>query len=663
VALSSPGIGSNLDINSIVNQLMSVEQQPLVNLTRKEASFQAKLSAIGNLKGALSTFQGAVRGLVDTSKFQATKVTAADTSIVTASGTSAATPGSHSLEVSKLAQAQKLVAAGQASSSVPIGTGTITFDFGTISGGSFDSVTGKYSGSAFTTNGTGSKTVSIGAENNSLAGIRDAINAAKIGVTASIVNDGGASPYRLVLTETSTGKTNSMKISVSGDAALGTLLSHDPAGAPAAQAFSETVAAQNADFKLDGIAVSKSSNTITDAIPGVTLTLTKTNTGSPTTVSIARDSTGVTGAVGQFVFAYNQINQTLRDLSSYNPTTRQAGILNGDATVRSIQSQLRSVLNSPLGGSAYSSLSEIGVTMQKDGTLAVDNAKLQKAVESNLGDIASMFAATGKASDSLVTFTSGTDKTKAGTYPLSISQIATQGKLVGGAAAGLTIDATNDTFTVALGGVSADITIAQSSYASATALAAEVQAKINGASAFSGAGLTVTVTESAGVLTITSSKYGSDSTVSVSGTGKDNLVGASPTGTPGLNVAGTINGIAATGSGEFLTGATGDVEGLKIHVGGTATGSRGAVSYAKGYAYQLDKLVSSFLDVEITSRTDGLNASIKSISKQKQQIADRLTDVEKRYRAQFTALDTMISSMNKTSSYLTQQLANLPKIE
>lgn len=666
MALSSPGIGSNLDINGIVSQLMSVEQQPLINLSKKEASFQAKLSAIGNLKGALSTFQNAVRALADSSKFQATKVSSADSTIATATGTSVASPGSYALEVSKLAQAQKLVAAGQTSTSTAIGSGTITFDFGTISGGSFDTATGKYTGAAFATNGSGAKTVTIDSSNNSLTGIRDAINAAKIGVTASIVNDGGTSPHRLVLTETTTGKTNSMKISVSGDAALGALLSHDPGATPAGQALSETVSAQNAEFKLDGISVSKSSNTITDAISGVTLTLAKTNVGTPTTISVARDSTGITGSVGQFVFAYNQINQTLKDLTSYNATTKQAGILNGDATARSIQAQIRSVLNTPISGGSdgINMLSKIGVTFSKDGTLAVDNVKLQKAIDNNLGEIAALFAATGKASDSLVSFSSGTEKSKPGTYNLSVSQLATQGTLAGASAAGLNIDATNDTITVVLDSISANISITRANYASADALAAEVQSKINGASAFSNAGLSVTVSQAGGNLTITSAKYGADSSVSISGIGKTNLVGASPTSTTGVNVAGTIDGVAATGAGQFLTGATGTgAEGLKVLVAGASTGNRGTVSYSKGYAYQLDKLVNSLLEGEITSRTDGLNASLKSLAKQKQQISDRLVDVEKRYRAQFTALDKMVASMNSTSQYLAQQLANLPKNE
>lgn len=661
MALSSPGIGSNLDVNSIVSSLMAIERQPLNVLDTKEASYQAKLTAYGTLTSALSTFQTAVAGVNDAAKFNALKATPADATVVTASASSTAVPGSYSLEVTQLAQAQKLVSTGQASSTAAIGTGTLTFDFGTISGGTFDTGTGKYTGASFTSNGSGSKTVTIDSSNNTLAGIRDAINSANIGVTATIINDGSATPYRLALTSNTTGAANSIKIS-GGDVGLSALLGHDPAN-DTGQNLSQTVTAQNAAFKVDGVPVTKSSNTASDVIQGVTLNLLKTNVGSPTTISVARDPATVKSSVDAFVKAYNDINKTLSDLSAYNSTTKQAAILQGDSTVRSIQYRLRSTLNTALAGNAsYTSLSQIGITFQKDGTLAVDSAKLQSAIDTNAADVAGVFAAAGKATDSLVSYASSTTNTKAGTYTVSVSQMATQGNSVGSGAAGLTIDATNNTLELSVDGVAATITLASGSYTADT-LTTELQSKINGASAFSSAGISVKVTQSASVLTVTSNRYGSASTVNVTGgNGQANL--ALGAGTPGLDVAGTINGMAATGSGQYLTGSTGnDADGLKLLVSGGGTGSRGSVYFSKGYAYQLDNLVDDFLGSSgsITSRTNGINASITDIGKRRETLSRRLVDIESRYRAQFTSLDTLISSMKKTSDYLTQQLANLPK--
>lgn len=669
--ISSPGIGSNLDVNSIVSQLMSVEQQPLTQLNKKEANLQAKLSGLGTLKGALSQFQTAVQGLSDISKFQGVRVTPADASIVSVSGSASATPGTYALEVTKLAQAQKLASAGQVSDSATIGAGaatTLSFDFGTIAGGTFNSATGLYTGASFTTNGAGIKTVTIDATNNSLSGIRDAINKANIGVNATIVNDGSASPYRLALTVAATGQTQSMKISVAGDAALSALLSQDPAN-NTGQAFSETVSAQNAAFKVDGIAISKATNTVSDVIQGVTLNLAKTNTGSPTNITVARDTGSVIAAVGVFVKAYNDINKTLNDSSAFNAATKQAAILNGESSVRSIQTQIRSVISAPVpgGAGAFTQLAQVGITLQKDGSMSVDNTKLQSAVDNQFSDIAGLFSTVGKASDSLVSYSGATAKTVAGAYSLNVSQLATQGNTVGSAAAGLTITAgTNDSLQVLLDGVTSTITLAGGTYATAAALAAEVQSKINGTAAFVAAGSSATVTQSAGVLTITSNRYGSTSGASVTGgSGMTNVLGATATVAAGLDTMGTINGVAATGAGQFLTGAKGDPsEGLRVQITGGSIGIRGTVNYSQGYAYQFDKLANTQLgtDGAISSRTNGINTSLKSLADDRQHMTDRLADTEKRYRAQFTALDMIIGRMTTTSNFLTQQLANLSNL-
>jgi len=668
MALSAPGIGSNLDVNGIVSQLMAIERRPLTTLDSKEATYQAQLSAYGSVKGAMSSFQIAMNSLASLTKFQAYTATSADATILSATASSAAAAGSYSVEVTALAQAQKLIATGQASTTAAIGSGattTLTFDIGTISGGTFNVGTGTYTGATFTSNGTGTKTVTIDSTNNTLAGIRDAINNAKVGVTATILNDGGASPYRLVLSGNSTGKSNSARISVTGDATISTLLAHDPA---ATQNLSETVTAQNAALKVDGVSISKASNTVTDVIAGVTLNLLKTNTGSPLKVTVAQDTTQVTSSVNAFVKVYNELNKTLSDLSAYNAGTKQGAILNGDATIRSLQSQIRSTLNSALTGlvGSYTMLSQIGVSVQKDGTLAVDAAKLQSAIDANPRSIAPLFAATGTATDSLVSYTASTSKTLAGSYAVNITQLATKGQVVGSAAAGLTITAGgNDTLNVTLGGISATVTLTAGTYASASALATEVQSRINATTAFSSAGLSVTVTQAGGVMTIAANDYGSTATISVTGgNAVTNLLGATPTTTAGLDVAGSINGVTATGVGQSLTGAAGNAsEGLRIQVLGGATGARGTVSYSRGYAYRLDAQASDFLNSTgaIASRTDGISKSIKDIGSRRDAINRRLVDIEKRYRAQFTALDSMMSSMNQTSSFLTQQLANLPK--
>ncbi len=661
MGLSSAGLGSNLPVDSIVSQLMSLERKPVDMLDKKVTTFQAKLSALGTLKSALSTFQTAVKGLSTMSKFMAMNGVVSDPAVASMTAGSSAAAGTYSLEVSKLAQAQKLATSGQVSSSAAIGAGTITFDFGTISGGAFDAATGQYAGASFASAGAGTKSVVIDPSNTSLSGIRDAINKAGIGVTASIVNDGSAAPNRLVLTETTTGKASSMKISVDGDAALGALMNHDPAGV---QGMKETVTAQNAEFKLDGLDISTASNNAVNVIEGVTLKLTKTNVGTPASITVGRDTDAVVKSVNEFVTAYNAINKTMKDLTSYNEATKTGAVLNGDATARSISTQLRGLLTAPIGtgGSAFSVLSEIGVTV-KAGVMAVDDAKLKKAMDSNFGDIAGLFAAVGKPTDSLVAFKGASDKTVAGNYAVNVTQLAAKGGATASALAGLTIDASNKTMDITLDGKTATITLGEGSYASAEALATEVQSKINGNSLFSGNGSAVTVTSNAGQLAITSNRFGSTSGVSLaSGAGADNLMGAAPVSTAGLDVAGTIGGVAATGSGKLLTGGPGNAEGLALQVEGL--GARGTVNYSQGYAAQFDQFTKNLLDTTgpLTLRTEGINASIKQLNDNRLRMIDRLEDVEKRYRAQYTSLDATISKMNSTSAYLTQQLAAMSNL-
>jgi flagellar hook-associated protein 2 len=675
MSISSPGIGSGLDINGIVSKLMTVESQPLTTLATKEASYQAKLSAYGSLGGALSSFQSAIQALNDPTKFQSLTASSSDTTVATATAGPTAVAGSYALNVSQVAQSQQLVAAGQSSTAAAIGLGTsttLTFDFGTISGGAltaYNSTTGTggtYSSSTFTSNGNGTKTVTIDATNNSLSGIRDAINNANIGVKATIINDGGASPYRLVLTSANMGQNNSIKISASagGDATLSAFLSQDPA---AVQNLQQTVAAQNTQMTVNGVFVSKASNTITDVIPGVTLTALKVGTS---TVSATQDTSGVTSAVNGFIKGYNDLNKTIKSLSSYDATTKVAGVLLGDASLRNVQSQIRTLLGTTLVASgayttlAYTNLTQVGIMLQKDGTLQLDAGKLQSALASNPTDVAALFTTTGKTSDSLVTYAGSTSSTQPGTYALNVTQLATQGTLTGSAAAGLSIiSGSNDTLAVTVNGVSASVTLAPSLLYTPATLAAEVQSKINGASALSNAGISVSVTMSAGgVMTLTSNLYGSASSVSVGGNAMTNLLGLTPASTLGVDVAGTFGGVAGSGSGQNLTGTSSSgANGLKLLINGGATGSRGTVSFSQGFAYKLDKLMTSLLGSTgpIASATVGTNKSIKDIGTQRDALNLRLAATQKRYLAQFNAMDALVSKMNSTSTFLTQQLATM----
>lgn len=886
MGISSPGIGSGLNVNDIVSKLMAVESAPLTDFDKKTASFQGQISAFGTMSSALGNFQSTLTSLSSLASFQALTTTPADPSVVTATTTSAALAGNYRINVTQLAQAQTLASGGYKSSTATIGTGaktTISFALGTVSNGEFgiagtalannmrtsglsagsvsingtaivtnnstrsaraladaindkttttgvsakataattdktlfstfgnidtsgggtyslsvggvdiaiqganvaggagvtaasldaalsgdtaisraladanitvtgtaaggdlqfsnadgsnvaltESVTGSVLGGIGNSGSAniGSSTTAVGtitlvsadgspitvggsnpaaagltagvggtyldadfaadstrtagnividSTNNSLQGIMDAINKGNFGVTASIVSDGstgtGATPNHLVLTSSATGASSTMKISLAGsggdpaDPALVSLLGYDPGGT---QNLSQKAAAADTLATVNGIAVTSSGTGISGAVTGVTFNALKVGS---TSVSVAKDSSTLTNSVNSFVKAYNDLNTQLSALGSYDADTKASGPLLGDSTLRNLQSSVRATLSSAISGlqsSSLTNLSQIGVSFQKDGSLAVDNAKLQKAITSNFNDIAGLFAAVGRGTDPDVTFSTSSSKTQAGNYAINITQLATQGTLQGNKPlpAETTIDQ-DTTWTVTLNDTTpatlantATITLPAGTY-NPSQLATLLQSSINGVSAFSNAGASVTATlGDDGSLKLQSAAYGSASNLKIAGaTGTDpSAIFGTGASVDGVDVAGTIGGYSATGKGQVLTGAPGaPVDGLKLTVKGDTTGSRGTFGFSQGYAYMLNTLSAGYLGGSgtIASRTKGLNASVTDIATQRASFADRLTDIEKRYRAQYTALDTAVASMNSTQQFLTQQLAQL----
>ncbi|MDO8702252.1 MAG: flagellar filament capping protein FliD [Undibacterium sp.] len=664
MGIQSTGIGSNLDVNSLITKLMAVESQPLTTLAKKESSYQAKLSAYGSLNSALSSFQSSLSSLSAASTFQSFSATSSDTAIASATATSIAVAGTYNLNVTKLAQAQSISTPGQVSSTATIGSGTstVTFQFGTISGGS--ATNGIYTGSTFTQDATqATGTITIDSSNNSLQGIRDAINTAKMGVSASIVGDGSATPYHLVLTSAKTGATSSMQISVTGDAVLGSLLNYNPQGT---QNLSEATTGQSAALTINGIAINSVTNSVSAAIGGVSINLNKIGTS---TLTLAANTTAVQASVNAFVKAYNDLNTSIAGLTSYNPTTKKGGLLLGDPTTQNIQNQVRKTLATAVNGLGgdLTTLSSIGVAFQKDGSLAADNTKLQTALTSKFSEVGGLFASIGKASDSLISVVSSTPATQAGAYDVEITSLATQGKLTGDTNLNLanTVIDPATTLNVILDGTSSAVSLPAGSY-TATQLASMMQSAINGTSAFSALGAAISASIDAnGFLVLQSSKYGSSSNIALAdatGTTAATLAGTSLAGTAGANVAGTFGGNSAIGEGQFLTGGTGTAaDGLKVLVSGGIIGARGTINFSVGYASQLSKMITNFQGTggTLVGSTSNIDRSIKDIAKQKEILNSRLFDTEARYRKQFIALDSTLSSLTNTSTFLTQQLSAL----
>ncbi len=664
--ISTLGVGSGLDINGLLEQIVAAERAPTERrLNLKEAETQAEITAYGSLKGALSSFQSSLSSLSVESSFSSSTANIANKDLFSATTSSIADPGTYSVEVVNLAQAHSLASVATTGIDDVIGTGTLTFRFGTT-----DYTSGTDTYTSFTENTTrSSQTVTITNGNNTLSGVRDAINDANIGVTATIVDDG--SGYRLLMTSDQPGFDNSLEVTV--DEGGGAAANIDTTGLSqlafnsSATNSEQTQAAQDAEITVNGLQIFRESNSITGAIQGVTLDLLSADVGNPTQLTISRNNSNIEKNVSDFVTSYNELENLLTELTRFGGESGQSGLLLGDSTVRIIKTELRSLISSSITTSgSYNSLSSIGITTNRDATLSLDSTALSKAMNDDFSSVAELFYAKGVVTDSDVEYISSGSQTKEGDFVISISTLATQGLISGENVTGpIVIDSSNDDFSFTVDGFSSGVvTITNATYNDMDALAQEIQNRINASTTLQNASTSVTVNYSTDHFEVTSDKYGSDSVVTV-GTANSSLgFTTSATATTGVDVAGTIGGIIATGSGQRLTGS-GDLSGLIVEVTGTTTGRRGTVNFNRGFAGKLDAMISGFLSTTgiFTNETDNLDQQVKDIASDREALDKRVNALETRYRRQFAALDVLIGSLQVTSNFLQQQLDSIPDIQ
>ena len=389
--ISSLGIGSGLDLNSLLTDLETAERQKLTPIENQQASYEAELSAWGTIQSRLESLDTAAAALADAETY-AGMTTTASGSGVSATATSEVSAGSYSVAVTQLAQAQSLATTGQASRDEAIGDGTattLTLSLGTLA-----------SDGSYAADAERSASIVIDESNNTLEGIRDAINEAGLGVTASIVNDGSDTPYRLVMTSDETGNEAVMSLSTSGEVAeLDSLLSHDPASYdPTGSGMEEVVAARNAEFSVNGISMQATSNVIDDAVDGLTLTLSETNT-TASVVTVKENAESVSKAMETFVNAYNDLQDTIDNYTAFNADEGTAGELLGDSTLRTIESRLTSALNFTSEGDFYA-LSSLGVSRTNDGKLEFDSAVIEAADSEQLAAMSGFFISDDEAGTS-----------------------------------------------------------------------------------------------------------------------------------------------------------------------------------------------------------------------------------------------------------------------
>lgn len=429
MAISSTGIGSGLDVSSIVSALVKNQfDAPQKRISDRLSLINTQISAMGRLKSSLSSLQSAFTGLSDMKKIYTTQTKSSDESILTASTNSKSNAvGSYRVEVQALAQ-QHSLATDYVANVNQVGSGTLTIGIG------------KYNAdkTAFTVSNT--KSIVIAPGNDSLVAIRDAINSSDAGVTASIVKD--ASGSRLTILSNKTGEDYAVQVATS-DAAL-SALKYDPTNRALADGLSESSAALNSKVKINGLLLEQNSNTIDEAIEGLTINLKKAAIGTSVNLEVTNNTEQISTQISDFVKKYNDTVGMIKGLTDYNPVTKKAGDMPNNPQLRSLTSRLSQLVTATNAewNTNLKTVADIGIKT-KDGLLEIDQTVLNKALAENYEEVGALFAKTATTSDSNVNVSNLGDA-KSGTYAVELSEY-TAGVSVAGTIGGLSASSSGTT--------------------------------------------------------------------------------------------------------------------------------------------------------------------------------------------------------------------------
>lgn len=728
------GLSSGIDVESIVNQLISLERLPIQRLQAQSAKIQARQTIFGQFKSALQAFNSAASSLSIPAAFSLNSASVSDETLIGASVTDAAVPGSYSVNVTQLAKAHKLTSAAQTNTTDALG----------LAG-------------SFLVNG---KKVDITAD-DTLSTIASKVNGLNIGVAANVINGGTGQAY-LVLGAGKTGKANEIRVtditggvgqglglitgaksirdlsgtvaksanftsgsatlstltgaSVTGNLTLGTdVIAYDtstdtlqsladkinatgnhtatvvtekvdgvdvfrlnvnsaswPAGYSdpgnllgvlgiTKNAFAnEVTAAQDAKLKVDGVDLTSGSNTLSNIVGGMTMTLKKEGTS---TIQVNQDNSAIKKKFTDFQKAFNEVVGFIRSNTSFDSETYQTGALFGDQSVSQVESTLNTMLFDNLGTGSLRTLADVGFSLDDQGKLTLDESKLDSAIANKLPDLKALMVSTGSSVNPEIRYVSGGGKSVAsgpGGYAVNITQAATKGSVSAKTAFSAPSTVSE---TITFGGA----LFAGGSVALQVPIGSTLSSLINQINSDSRLKDLVTASNDGGVLKLESKRFGSAGNFSAASDQADNSDN-SGIGTDGglvvagLNVAGTINGEEATGSGQFLLGKAGNAktDGLQIQYTGTATGNVGSIVYNRGVAAMSNYRVNSFTDA-----VNGLLTSVdKTFTDQIKDIDDRITSLntlvslhEDTIRKKFLAMEQAMSLSQSQGSQLAAMLS------
>ncbi len=625
-------IGGGLDVQGLVQQILFVEAAPIRRLETEKGGIESRISAYNSLTSKLTSLQSTLESLNTAESFGARLAKSSDEDSLTASATSDAAVGTYQINVSRLALFDNYASDSSfATSDAAIGTGS--FDL---------------------TVGTTTSTITIDSTSNTLAGLKSAINNSGADVNAAIVNDG--SGFRLTITSDTSGSENAISISAN------TLQLADTSPFTFSRTHSIASTSElDASLTVNGLSVTGSSNTVEDVIEGVTLNLAGTP-ASTITLTVSNDTETVKTKIQEFVDAYNDAYSYINDQFSYNAAAEQAGALAGDGTLRRIQSSLASIVSRSVDGltGSLNNFSTAGIELQNDGTLEVNSSKLDTNLSDNFADIQKLFIASGAATNSNVVFLGVGSTTEAGTYEVTISQLAEAATITSPNAIPGTLG-TNETLTFTLG---ADTSIFN---LTSTMTIDDIISGLTTQFATDSMALTASK-DASDHLVITADNKGANvsftvvSDVDGVGTG----IGTAGMSDVGQDLDGTIKDTATSivyaaraSADDILIGEEGPVKDLQIQFLGSTTGIFGNLSVSLGYAEQLErqlKQTTDSLEGPLADAVDGLEASIRRLDDNIRDLEDRLDLRENILLQQFARADLALQQLGSLQSTIGSQL-------
>jgi len=638
------GLVSGIQYRDLVDQIIAAESRPAQVARDRITRFQSQQNAVKTYRGLLTALQTAARALRDGSAFDAMSTSSAIVSgtrnLVSGSATSVAVPASYNVSITSptLAQAQKLGSAGQASTTAPLG---LAGDF---------SVNGQ---------------VVTLAATDSLVELRDKINALNTGASATRVSASilsvGTTSHKLVLTSQTTGAAGMTLADTSGTVlqSLG-LLSNATTIDPAAV----LQAGADLSFSIDGVAFTRTTNTVSDAIEGLTLNFTAVEPGAVTRLTVERFAEGARASIQAVVDAYNKLVDFLKEQGTSDPEAATRPALYGDNLVRTMRSRLPELMLATVGA-APSDLNRpglAGIALDSAGKLTFDTTRFEAAFKDRLDDVRKLFQQTGGATGTGLSYVGSTPDSTAGTYAVDITQLATQSSVTGTGLSGgvYSDDGIPDTMTVTDTRLGKSVSISLTSGMTSAQIASALTA------AFATGGLGLTATDAGGQVQLTQAGYGSGAGITVA-YAAGGTQGAEPiaagTYANGLDIMGTIGGLAATGSGQVLLGSGGtDVAGISVRYTGAALGVVGDTTVDLGTGAELERLVTSFVQSNtgfVSLRETALAQNILRQQERAETVEARLEIRRSSLLVQFARMESALAQFQNQSRSVTAILGAL----